>query len=343
MPSFPSTIFSATAAGFPAGTAFSNSARCCGDDFGRDALAIQVDRLHRGDVHRDVAAQLDETFVARDEVGLAVDLDEHADLAAGMDVARDAPFIGDALGLFLGAREALLGQRTFCRFVVAAGFHEGIAAIDHAAAGFFAEAFDVVGAGFVVCRVCMLGSDLFGFVRSRVVRAFCFGVARDDRIGDLRDHQLNGANCVVVAGDKIVNLIGVAVGVDHGDDRNFQLAGLEDGDAFFLGIDDEQRVGKTVHVLDPAQKPLQLVELFGKLRDFFLGKQIERALLTHPFEFAQTRDALLDGRKVRERSAEPTLVDEERAAAFGFFFNSVLGLLLGADEQDDFVRARPSL
>ena len=38
-------------------------------------------------------ANVDEVVVAGDEVGLAVDLDEHADLAVGVDVGCD-----DALG-----------------------------------------------------------------------------------------------------------------------------------------------------------------------------------------------------------------------------------------------------
>ena len=39
-----------------------------------------------GDVQRDVAGERDEVVVAGDEVGVAVDLDEHADLAVGVDV-----------------------------------------------------------------------------------------------------------------------------------------------------------------------------------------------------------------------------------------------------------------
>jgi hypothetical protein len=42
-----------------------------------------------GDVHRDVAHQLLEGVVARHEVGLAVHLHQHADLATHVDVAAD--------------------------------------------------------------------------------------------------------------------------------------------------------------------------------------------------------------------------------------------------------------
>ena len=55
-----------------------------------------------------------ELRIARDEIGLAVDFDEHADLAAGVNVAGDDAFVGDALGLFRGLRGAALEQQRFC-------------------------------------------------------------------------------------------------------------------------------------------------------------------------------------------------------------------------------------
>ncbi len=103
----------------------------------------------------------------------------------------------------------------------------------------------------------------------------------------------------------------------------------------FFGIDDEDGVGKTVHVFDAAEEALELVHLVLELRDFFLGQAIEVALRLHAFEFAQTRDALLDGREVGERAAQPALVDEIGARALGFFANDFLRLLLGADEEND--------
>ena len=42
-------------------------------------------------MQRDLAGELLEVVVAGDEVGLAVDLDQHADLAVGVDVARTTP------------------------------------------------------------------------------------------------------------------------------------------------------------------------------------------------------------------------------------------------------------
>src|SRR6185436_6075690 len=52
----------------------------------------------------------------------------------------------------------------------------------------------------------------------------------DAGVGDLADEQLDGANRVVVAGDDVVEHVGIAVGVGDGDDRNLELARLGDGD-----------------------------------------------------------------------------------------------------------------
>src|SRR4051812_481565 len=56
----------------------------------RDLLLVDVLRLRGGgDVQREVLGELDEVVVLGDEVGVALDLDEHADLAGGVDVGLD--------------------------------------------------------------------------------------------------------------------------------------------------------------------------------------------------------------------------------------------------------------
>ena len=61
-----------------------------------DVFAADEARVDGGDVHGDVAEQLLEVVGAGDEVGLAVELEEHADLAAGVDVGSDGAFVGGA-------------------------------------------------------------------------------------------------------------------------------------------------------------------------------------------------------------------------------------------------------
>ncbi len=86
---------------------------------------VDVQRREAGDLDREVAHQLLELVGARDEVGLAVDLDQHADAAAGVDVAGDEALAGVATGLLGGRRQALLAQQRDGLLEVAVGLRRG--------------------------------------------------------------------------------------------------------------------------------------------------------------------------------------------------------------------------
>src|SRR5579871_4707118 len=73
-------------------------------------LAADPARRGGGDVGGDVARERHEVVVARDEIGLAVDLDEHADLAVVVDVGRHRTLGGDALAAVLDALSLLDAQ-----------------------------------------------------------------------------------------------------------------------------------------------------------------------------------------------------------------------------------------
>ena len=91
----------------------------------------------------------------------------------------------------------------------------------------------------------------------------------------LAGNQLDGADGVVVAGDDVVDLVGIAVGVHDGHDRDAQNAGLGHGDVLLAGINDEQRAGQLLHVADAAQVLLELFALVQQLDDFLLGQHVE--------------------------------------------------------------------
>ena len=79
-------------------------------------------------MHRDVAHEFAEFRIAGDKVGLAVDLDEYADLAAGMNVTSDGAFVCGTLFFFLR-----LGLTEFCEpffglFDIAARFEKSVTA-----------------------------------------------------------------------------------------------------------------------------------------------------------------------------------------------------------------------
>ena len=131
----------------------------------------------------------------------------------------------------------------------------------------------------------------------------------------------------------VLDDVGIAVGVDDGDDRDPELVGLGDGDVLLLGVEDEHGVGALAHVADAAEVALQLLELAAEQQRFLLGHGLELAGAAHALVLLHLADALGDGLEVGEHAAEPALVDVRHAALLGVAADRVLGLLLGADEQ----------
>ena len=109
--------------------------------FRRDVFLPDILRIARRDVHGDVVDQFLEVLGARHEIAFAVHLDQHANLAAGMNVVGHRAFAGHARR-FLGCdRHALFAQQDNRLLQVAFGFGQGLFAIHHGRSGFFAELF----------------------------------------------------------------------------------------------------------------------------------------------------------------------------------------------------------
>ena len=104
---------------------------------GRLGMVAAMSERHLGDVAHDLL----ESFIAGDEVGLGVDLDDDSLAQPGIDA--DQAFGGSAARLLVGLGDALLAQPVD-RFVhVAIGLGQGCLAVHHARAGQFAEFFDL--------------------------------------------------------------------------------------------------------------------------------------------------------------------------------------------------------
>ena len=154
-----------------------------------------------------------------------------------------------------------------------------------------------------------------------------------DGVGDHAAHEAAGADGVVVAGDDVLDDVGVAVGVDHGDDRDAELVGLGDADVLLLRVQDEHGVGQALHLGDAAEVALELLELAAEEEGFLLGHGVELAGGPHAAVLLHLGDALADGLEVGEHAAEPALVDVRHADLLGVALDRVLRLLLRADEQ----------
>src|SRR3954451_11449107 len=112
-----------------------------GHVLGRDPLRLGRSR----DVQRDVLGEGDELLVGGHEVGVAVDLDEHADLAVGVDVGLDGPLGCLSARQLLDLLPELDAQELDGLVDVAVGLLERGLAIHHPGARAFAQGLDVLG------------------------------------------------------------------------------------------------------------------------------------------------------------------------------------------------------
>src|SRR5438067_3340183 len=108
-------------------------------------LGDVLDAGHARDVQRDVLRERDEVLVARHEVRVAVDLDEHADLAVGVDVGLDRALARLAAGELADLAAHLHAQDLDGLLHVAAGLLEGTLAVHHAGARLLTQRLDVRG------------------------------------------------------------------------------------------------------------------------------------------------------------------------------------------------------
>jgi hypothetical protein len=97
-------------------------------------------------------------------------------------------------------------------------------------------------------------------------------------------------------------------------------------------VDDEQDVRQAAHVLDAAERALQLLAVAGDVQDLFLGQALGVAG-QHVVDLAQPADATGDGLPVGQHAAEPAVVDIVLAATLGAVGDVFGGGALGADEQ----------
>src|SRR5699024_6689982 len=94
-------------------------------------------------------------------------------------------------------------------------------------------------------------------------------------LGNHLGQQRGGTDRIVVAGNRVVDLVRVTVGIENRDHRDAELAGLADGDVFLLGVDDPDGTGDPRHVTDTAERALQLGLLPGQGQDLALGQPLE--------------------------------------------------------------------
>ena len=139
---------------------------------------------------------------------------------------------------------------------------------------------------------------------------------------------------VIVAWNKIINSVRVAVGIGDCDDRDIQFLRLTDGNGLLARINHEDHTRQIPHVFDSADIALQFDPLFFHEQDFFFGKAIDRPICLHGFDGLQPVYAAFDRLKIGQHTTKPTMIDIEHPAPLGFFTDDGLGLTLGSDKQN---------
>ena len=145
--------------------------------------------------------------------------------------------------------------------------------------------------------------------------------------------QTNSTNSVIIAGNDVIDVVGIAVGINNRHHRNTQLTGFFYGNGLFFRVDNENSAGELGHVLDAAEALFKFGPLPLQTENFFFDQQVVCSVLGHDFNLLQTIDTALDGAEVGQHTAEPTVVNIVLTCPLGLFTNGVLSLFFGADEQ----------
>ena len=147
-------------------------------------------------------------------------------------------------------------------------------------------------------------------------------------------NDLNGLNGVVVAGDGVIDQLGIAVGVHQRHDRDSQFASLCDGVVLALDIHHKHCVRRTVHVADATEvlyETLFFAADGGLLLFHITG---DAAILFHCLDFFEALEALLHCLEVGEHAAQPTVRDKVLFVGLGQLTYDGLGLFFCAHEKN---------
>ena len=97
-------------------------------------------------------------------------------------------------------------------------------------------------------------------------------------------------------------------------------------------VDDEERVGEALHILDAAKSTVHLAALPLEPDAFLLG-QVRFLVAEGRLDVLEALNRFADGTEVGHGSAQPPVIHVKHPAAFGFLADGVLSLTLGTHEE----------
>ena len=155
-----------------------------------------------------------------------------------------------------------------------------------------------------------------------------------DRLDQFGQDHADGADGVVIAGDRVVDQLGVAIGVDDGHHGDAEAVGFADSDILARRVDHDQRGGEFVHFAETGQILHQAGQLAAEGSLLFFTDLGEPGALELLLDLVETSHTFADRGKIRQRSAQPAVMDVELSARLGGIFDRFLCLLFAADEKD---------
>ena len=125
----------------------------------------------------------------------------------------------------------------------------------------------------------------------------------------------------------------VTVAIHHGNNGDTKAAGLGNSNVLLVGIDDEQHTGKACHLLDAAERSLELRDLafLGDL--LLLGENVKAPLFPIPLKLVEAIDGGLHRLVVGKHSTEPAVSNPILASASGSLSDQIRSLTLGANKE----------
>src|SRR5699024_6583096 len=97
---------------------------------------------------------------------------------------------------------------------------------------------------------------------------------------------------------------------------------------------------QVIHIGNAAERIFKLFALPFQHKDFFFGEILEGTSSFHPIDFFHTGNAFLNRGKVRQHSTQPAMSNIRHTAANRFRLYNILGLLLGAYEENCLIGTR---
>ncbi len=154
-----------------------------------------------------------------------------------------------------------------------------------------------------------------------------------DSVSYLGSQQSNRAYGVIIAGNRVLDLRRVGVGIYYGNDRDTEPSGLCHCDIFPVYVHYEQDVRQPGHFLDATEELVQALDFVLNRKRLTLGLGLDLTLRHGFFKVNEPLDPSLDGLEVRKHAAQPSLVYVHGASALRLFLDGSLRLLFGADHE----------